>query len=122
MENMTPEMLAGVAGIILSLIFSYVPGLNAKFALLDGIYKRLVMLGLIFLVALGVFGLSCAGLFNYVTCDQGGAWLLLGIFIQAAIANQSAYLVSPEARTVAEIKMAQKEIEARVIQAGIDSE
>lgn len=98
--ELTPDLLALVAGVILSLAFSYVPGLNTKFAVLDPIYKRLIMLVLLLITAGGVYGLSCAGLLSYVTCDQGGAWLLLGIFIRAAVANQSAYLLSPEAPSV----------------------
>ena len=123
-NTLTPQLLAAVAGIILSLIFSYIPGLNAKFAMLENVYKRLIMLLLTFLTALGIFGLSCAGVFNYVTCDKGGAWLLLGLFIQVAVANQSAYQITPDAPVVTEIKLAQKQVEVETAlgaEAGVDN-
>ena len=102
---MTPELLVSIAGIILSLAFSYVPGLDVKFAALEGVHKRLVMLGLIFLTAAGAFGLSCAGLVDVATCDQAGVWGLVQLFIFAAIANQSAYMLSPETERVLDAKL-----------------
>ena len=102
---MTPELLVSIAGIILSLAFSYVPGLAAKFAGLESVYKRLITLGLALVAAVGVFGLSCAGLIDSVTCDQAGGWNLLQLFIYAAIANQAAYTLSPETQVVQDAKL-----------------
>lgn len=101
---MTPELLAGIAGIVLSLIFSYVPKLNVKFAKLEGDYKRLIMLGALVIVGGSAFGLSCANLWPTVTCDQAGAVQMIESFIFAAIANQSAYALSPETNAVKEAK------------------
>lgn len=111
--EITAELIAAVAGILLSLAFSYIPGINAKFALLEGIYKRLIMLGLALLAAVGVFGLSCVGLLDGVTCDQAGAWGLFGLFVEVAIANQAAYMLSPEPAVVTEIKLGQKLVEIK---------
>lgn len=105
--EVTPELISSIAGIILSLLFSYVPGLNAKFAALEPIYKRLAMLVLLFLTAAGIFGLSCAKLIDAVTCDQEGIWGLIGLFIMAAIANQTTYMLSPEAPAVRAAKLEQ---------------
>jgi hypothetical protein len=102
---MTPELLVSIAGIILSLAFSYIPGLAGKFAGLESVYKRLITLGLALVAAAGVFGLSCAGLIDSVTCDQDGAWGLLQLFIYAAIANQAAYTLSPETQVVQDAKL-----------------
>lgn len=115
MEPISAGLLAAIAGILLSLAFSYIPGVNAKFTLLEGIYKRLIMLGLTLVAAGGIFGLSCAGLMDGVTCDQAGAWGLLGLFIQAAIANQTAYALSPEAVVVKDIKRGQQVAEMKSI-------
>jgi hypothetical protein len=104
---MTAEQLALTAGVILSLLFSYIPGLNVKFTALDPVYKRLVMLVLIIISAGGIFGLSCAGILSYVTCDQAGAWGLVELIVLAAIANQSAYLLSPTAAAVKQTKFKQ---------------
>lgn len=40
---MTSDELAAVAGVVLSLAFSYVPGLSGWFDGLRGEYKRLIM-------------------------------------------------------------------------------
>ena len=41
---MTSEQLAIAAGILLSLAFNYIPGLNDWYQALEGTYKRLIML------------------------------------------------------------------------------
>lgn len=92
---MSPELLASVGGVVLSLAFSYIPGLDTWYAALDGKAKRLVMLGVLFATALAVFGLSCAKLWVSVTCDQAGAIELVKAFIMAMVANQATFLMSP---------------------------
>ncbi len=98
---MTAEQLAAIAGIVLSLLFSYIPGLSDKYASLDPTQKRLIMAGLLLLVAGGVFAGSCGGLWNTVVCTKKDALGLLYVFISALIANQSAYLLSPRKLVVA---------------------
>ena len=93
---MSPELLAAVSGVVLSLAFSYIPGLNKKFAALKSDYKRLIMLGALFVVAAGSLGLGCIGRYNLYTCDVDGVWKALETFIIAAIANQSAYGLTPK--------------------------
>ena len=102
---MDAALLASLAGILLSLLFSYVPKLSEKFAILEGVYKRLIMVGLILVVAGGTFGLSCAGVIGAVTCDQPGALGLVKAFIAALIANQSTYMISPETNRVQQARL-----------------
>ena len=93
---MTAETLSLAAGIALSLIFSYVPGLNAKFKALAPDFQRLIMLGSLAVTAVVVFGIACSGLFEVgITCDQAGAVQLGTAFVLALIANQAAYAISP---------------------------
>jgi len=96
--TVSAEDICMAAGVLLSLGFSYVPGLHERFALLAPTHKRLMMLVLLALVSAGIFALSCldglAGL-PQVGCDQSGAWGLLRALVLAAIANQSAYALSP---------------------------
>jgi len=94
---MTAELLSSIAGIVLSLLFSYVPPFKSWFDNLEGNYKRLIMLGALAVTAGGAYGLACLGLFGVgITCDMAGALGLVELFIVAAIANQSAYALSPQ--------------------------
>ncbi len=95
---MNVEELSAIAGILLSVGCSYVPGVNAKFNSLEPTQKRLVMLGLLALASLGVFLLSCfnSGLSPIVQCSREGAWGLARAFGLAVVANQAAYQVSPK--------------------------
>ena len=93
---MSAELLSSVAGIVLSLIFSYVPGVRTWYDQFNPDYKRLVMLVLLAVVAVGVFGLSCAWLYQWVPCDQSCGVKLVEIFVMALIANQTTFLISPK--------------------------
>lgn len=91
---MEGNLLASFAGILLSLGFGYIPGLKDRYDTLVAQQKALVMAGLLLVAALGVFGLSCWGPFEYATCDQGGAWALAEMFVTALIANQATYQIA----------------------------
>jgi len=97
---MTVEFLSASAGVLLSLVFAYVPGLNTAYDKLDGVYKRIVMLLLLVVVAAGSLAIACAGYAAQfelgVTCDQAGLVEVLKVFIAAAVANQSAFLLAPK--------------------------
>ena len=102
---MTATVLASVAGILLSLAFSYVPGLNTKYAKLSKEYKQVIMLGLLVVVAGAAYGLGCVGWFNTgVTCDKAGLQQLITALIAAVIANQSTAAISPATPAVREAK------------------
>ena len=118
-QPLSPELISTVAGILLSLGFSYIPGLADWFNRLgeypDGTHdggtrKRLVMLALLLLVPAGAFGLACSGWLEAVgsnggrpdaglplpACDRPGLVGLAWSFILAAMANQSAYKLTPK--------------------------
>lgn len=96
---MTAETLSLLAGAVLSLLFSYVPGLNSWFDTIKPEFKRLTMAGLTFVVAAAAYGLSCAGLGEQlkiaVVCDQAGAIALVQAWVLALVANQATYGVTP---------------------------
>ena len=95
---MNAEELSATAGVLLSLGFSYVPGLNERFDALEPTHKRLVMLALLALAAAASYGLACLGapgLESSLACDQSGAWGLLRALLAAVVANQAAFTVSP---------------------------
>ena len=103
---MTAESLALISGAVLSLLFSYIPGLNVKFAELGSEVKRLIMAGLLLVVAGSIYGLSCAGWGTSfgveVACDQEGLLNLVQVFVIALIANQGAYAITPKTTAVRE--------------------
>ena len=92
---MNAELLAGIAGIVLTLLFSYLPGLRNWYDPLSETKKKLIMLGALFVSALGVFGLACIGRYDIVVCSVDGAWEMGRYFILALVANQSVYKLSP---------------------------
>jgi hypothetical protein len=119
---MTAETLALVAGVIISLLFSYVPGLNVKFGALASEVKRVILLGLMLGVGIVAFLLSCTtfgGLFGIpIACTQGGFSELIKAFVFAAIANQTTYQLSTEAKAVTLVKakrdIAEKKAEKKI--------
>lgn len=101
---MTATLLSGVAGVILSLLFSYVPGLNTKFAAQSEEQKKLWMLGLLVLVAAATFGLSCTKYGAMIgipfQCTDAGAVEIIKILAAAVIANQATYSITPQTQKV----------------------
>jgi hypothetical protein len=102
-------VLAVIAGAVISLVFSYVPALRERFDGLQPNQKRLAMLGVILVVSVAIFGLSCAGVIDAilgplagelgvtaVACNRDGALALLNAFIYAAMANQTTYSLTPK--------------------------
>jgi len=105
---MDAQTLALLSGVVLSLLFSYIPGLNTWFAALESSVKRLWMLALLLLVGLSVVGIACAGfgadLGIAVTCDKTGFLGVLKAFVAAMIANQATYAVTPQTAKVKALK------------------
>jgi len=83
--------IGAVAGVILSLAFKYIPGLNAWYEKQTSQFKELFMLGMLVIVVAGMFGLSCLGWENYFACDQIGLKDALYVLVGAVIGNQGAY-------------------------------
>ena len=90
---MTVEQLGSIAGVILSLAVAYIPRVSDWYGGLDSKGKARVMGGLLVGVALGAFGLSCAGVYALMPCTVEGAKDLVGVLIAALTANQATYLL-----------------------------
>lgn len=105
------DVISGLAGAMLSLVFSYVPGVKEWFEGLDGTQKRLVMLGLLVLAAVMLMVLACSGLavdfgvqaappestpVGVLACDRAGIVALVRAFLAAAVVNQTAYMLTPK--------------------------
>ncbi len=93
------ELISAGAGLLLSLIFNFVPPVATWYYQIDKKYRGLVMVGFTALATLGIFGLSCAGLFNWVACTTEGAKELLIAFLILLGTNQITYLVTPDSPT-----------------------
>jgi len=91
---MTADQLSAIAGIVLSLVFSYVPGISDWFEALEKKYKQALMGVLLIVVAGTIFGLSCGGVVDVVVCDKAGALGLVVVLIEALVANQAIYLIT----------------------------
>ncbi len=89
--------LSSIAGVILSLAFSYIPGLRPWYEAQSSETKRLIMAALLLVVAAGTYVLSCTGtgIIDSIACDNNGIMELVNAFIAALVANQATYLISP---------------------------
>jgi hypothetical protein len=112
--NVKAETLSMAVAAILSLLFSYFPGLNTWYAGVSKEIKSTIMIGLLVLTALIIYFGSCLGLFNAVTCDQQGLWTLTQVFFFALIANQSTFQISPPTQLV---RIEKAIVEAAVVKA-----
>lgn len=92
MEGLNISVIAGVA---LSLIFEYVPGVAPWYDALEKRQKQGVMALALLLVSLAIFGLACVKWFDVgVSCDVAGIQELVKMFFAALVANQSTYLIT----------------------------
>jgi hypothetical protein len=103
--NITSVAIAAIAGAILSLIFSYIPGLNTRFAALTKETQQLSMAGLMLLTTIAVMALGCYKVIQIdLTCDQNGIVQAVYIFITAIMGNQSIYKLTPQPKAVQALK------------------
>jgi hypothetical protein len=94
----TSDILAGAAGVLLSLTFSFVPGIAPWLAAKDPVWKRLTVLVAVVLVAAGAFGLSCAnvtGLPFTLQCTASGAVGLVEAVIVCLVTSQATNAITP---------------------------
>ena len=115
------DVISGLAGILLSLVFSYVPGARDWFGKLDGIHKRLVMLGILAAAALLLAGLACwegatIGHGDAVPlrgCNQEGLTILIRTFLTAVVVNQAAYAISPKAKPEPVVETVYEDVDSK---------
>lgn len=89
-----PQVIAGLAGVLLSLAFKFVPGLKTWYEGLSTEAKSGLMALVVVAVGAGAFLLSCAGVQPVFACSQDGAWLLVQCVFFALAGNQSAYTLT----------------------------
>ena len=92
---MTGEQLGTTAGVILGLVFEYLPGLAKWYQAQEDNVQRLILLGAMLLVTLTIFGMGCAGLSDTFACTKEGAYQAIKVFVSGIISSQATYLVMP---------------------------
>lgn len=86
------QVLAGLAGLILSLSFQYVPRLSDWYGKQDAQTKSLVMLASLIVASVLIYGGSCTGLYPLgIACGWGGVAELIRVFLAALVANQGTF-------------------------------
>lgn len=100
---MTNIELSALAGIVLSLLMSYVPSLREWFAAKDSTTKSLMMGALLLVVSAGALLYKC----NLgAECITNNWHEYATALFAALVANQSTYAISPTAKSVKDVKAA----------------
>ena len=105
MTEFTPELIAGIVGIALSWLFSWFPVLRDKFAALKEEMKSIIMLILLAVASVAVYLLARYGVIT--TPEPITVWRLITVFFMATTLNQVAYKITPQAKSVKDIKTEQ---------------
>lgn len=117
--EISSAVLASITAIVLSLLFSYIPGLRTWYAGKSDEFKKLFMLGLLAVVSGSIFALGCFNLLAVdLTCDKDGAIKLVTMFVLALTANQATFMITPTATDVRDLKTAEREAEIRAVKKG----
>ncbi len=92
---MSDEQLSQYAGVLLSLLLAYIPGVSSWYDGKDTKTKAGIMAGLLAMVAVSVYGLDCLGwvVDLGVSCTQVGAIELVKLFVSALISNQATFVL-----------------------------
>lgn len=83
-----PQLVLGIASILLALAFDFVPGLKVRFDKWDGFAKRWFMVGMIALAVGGSYGLSQFGYLAWFQAGWAGAIEAVFVFVVSILANQ----------------------------------
>jgi len=101
--NFTPEIIAGIVGVLLTLIFAYFPKLRVAYGGLQSEIKSLIMLGLLAATAVVITLLAQGGV---ITTSEPVTWMLFGkVLFAALIANQPVYTILPKLADVTAAKL-----------------
>jgi hypothetical protein len=98
---MTADQLGAIAGIVLSVVCAYVPGIGTWFNKQTSDIQRSLMAVMLLLVSGGVLALGCFGQIAAFECSTSTGWKFLFIFVDALIANQGTNLLLPRIGTKA---------------------
>lgn len=96
MENELSVVILAIVGMVLQLLFKYLPKLAPWYEAQS--QKALIMLGAVLVVSLAYFGLGCTPFGDrfgiLVTCTSEGAIELAAVFVKILISQQTTYLLT----------------------------
>jgi len=91
------NLIAMASGVILSLVFSYIPGLSHWYGDLAPDLKRAIMALALIVVTAGIYGLNCWGVISVdLGCNADGALQAVTALFLALAANQATHQISPK--------------------------
>ena len=97
----TPELITATVAMIISLVFSYFPGLSEAYAALRSYVKSLIMIALMLIVTVVIVLLVQVG---YIPSETPVTWAYaVYCFIQALIANAATYIIAPQTKRIKEV-------------------
>jgi hypothetical protein len=102
--TITVDVVISAAAVLLSLLANYIPKFNLWWAALDSAKKQLGMLFSITFICLVVGTLTWTGVWLLIPVGADGVVVLVFMWIQALIVNQTAYKYSPQLRQVMRTK------------------
>ena len=97
--NLTPDLIVMLAGVLLALIFDFIPKAKAWFDMKSVEGKRLINAGILLVVVGAIFGFNClgwgAGLgIPAVVCTQEGALFMVQLFVLGIGMNYGTHAVA----------------------------
>jgi heme/copper-type cytochrome/quinol oxidase subunit 4 len=102
--SFTPEVIAGIVGFVLMLVFAYLPGLRVWYAGLKSEVKSYIMIGLLAVAAAVITLLSQYGI---IPTTVPVTWLNCAkVILALLITNQPTYQIAPKPADVKEAKLA----------------
>ena len=97
---MTPEILVGLIGAGISILFKIVKPLDVwLYTKVPDQWRGLVSIGVVVLVTGAIFGLGCAGIIGGIGCTVDGAKELFTMLGVAVVSNQITFLSTPSSTT-----------------------
>lgn len=96
------EVLYGVVGAVLAILFQYFPGLDAWYRAQSSNVKRLVMVGAIAVAGAVFYFASCQGYAwaDGVACEPGSFEALVRVLWPILLGNQTVYPLLPKKQKV----------------------
>ena len=91
---MTSDKLAALVGVLIALLFAYLPGLKTWFEKQGSEVKAGLTAAVTVIAAVAIYGLSCANWFPElgVTCTKVGVQQLVSVVIGALIGMAGGYV------------------------------